>query len=128
MLFAHPMSLSSVSQPGRNRQAHHLLTTTIARPKEVLASEKAPRFVAEGKYGMGMGCKVSSAHSHHVKSSAVLCGCVHGINGFVSNMPSMVCKVVRYALPSGITRDAWANFPCRLSTSLREWCGVFSQL
>ena len=72
----------------------------------MLASEKALWSVACGWYGIGMGGLESSMCSHQCSSLTVSHGCLHGINRLLLKIPSVDCSAVRYALPSGMTKDA----------------------
>ena len=53
-----------------------------------------------------MGGLKSSACSHQRSLLIVPCGCLHGINGLLLKISNINCSAVRYALPSGMTKDA----------------------
>ena len=70
-----------------------------------------------------MGGLERSACSHQRSSSTVPRGCLRGIKGLLLKIPSIACNEVRYALPSGMTNEAWDNCPCSFCTCSRV-CAV----
>ena len=68
---------------------------------------------------MGMGGLELRAWSHHRSSLIVPHGCLRGMNGFSPKIPSIDCNEIRYALPSGMTKEAWDNRPCSFCTCSR---------
>lgn len=70
-----------------------------------------------------MGGLELSACSHQHSSSTMPRGCLRGIKGLSLKIPSIDCSEVRYALPSGMTNEAWDSHPCSFCTCSRV-CAV----
>ena len=66
-----------------------------------------------------MGGLEFSACSHQRSSGIVPRGYLRGMNGELPKMPSIDCSEVRYADPSGMTREAWESRPCSFCTCSR---------
>src|SRR5271155_5513404 len=109
---AQPMSRLSDFQPGKRRQALHLLPMTMPMPTPELASEKA--WGSMMYFGMEMFLKRKGSWrvcDHHQRSLSVPRGGERGTKGRSEEKLSMVSKEVRYARPSSITKHEWRSFP-----------------